>query len=107
MIRLLYETLRRRRELGPVVLPAGERVCRVWATGGPEELLAWGAACGMPAWWRHRRPMPHFLVWGEGRSRYCQAGPGVELADAKTWAADAAAWRRVVREAREFASALE
>ena len=107
MVRLLYEDLRRARRVGPTVLPAGERVCRVWATGGPEELVAWGVACGMPTWWLHKRPMPHFLVWGRRRAQYCQARAGVELADAKTWKADKAAWKRMVNTVRVLAAALE
>jgi hypothetical protein len=107
MVRLLYETLPRRRQLGQTVLPAGERVCRVWATGGPDELAAWGETHGMPPWALFRRPMPHYLLWGEVRHKAGQVGPGVEVADAKTWAADVAAWKRRVQMAREFAAALE
>jgi hypothetical protein len=107
VIRLRYSTQKKPKRLGKVTLAPGERVCRVYATEGVEELVRWGVGAGLLSNWIHTRPLPHFLVWGERLDLYCQAALGVEVATDEIWERDIAAWRRVADRARDFALALE
>lgn len=86
MIKFHYHTART--SVPRLNIEKGDRLCHTYSDTSLEELVAWGAAHGLPEEWIDRdHVLPHYDLHGD---QLRHAGPGV---DRRELVADIRAWR--------------